>query len=136
MSYAKPVPTPSKESQPYWDSARDHALRLQKCAGCGAFRFPPSPVCPECWGKSFAWEPISGRGKIYTFCTYRRLYHPGFGDDLPYVLAVIALEDGPRLLSNVIDCRPEDVRCDMPVEVVYRDVTDAISLPLFRPAKT
>ena len=133
MTYAKPIPTPSKESQPYWDSVRDHALRLQKCAGCGAFRFPPSPLCPECWGKAFAWEPVSGRGKVYTFCTYRRLYHPGFADDLPYVVAVIALEEGPRLVSNVIDCRPEDLRCDMPVEIVYRDATDTIALPLFRP---
>ena len=134
MSYAKPLPTPSHESQPYWDSCRQHALALQKCAGCGAFRFPPGPICPECWGRSFAWQPVSGRGTVYSFCVYRRLYHPGFAADMPYVLAVITLEEGPRLLSNVIGCAPEAVRCDMPVELVYRDATDAITLPLFRPA--
>ena len=135
MTYAKPLPTPSQDSQPYWDACRQHALALQQCDACGAFRFPPSPLCPECWGRASTWRTLSGRGRVYSFVTYRRLYHPGFADDLPYVVAVIALDEGPRLISNVIDCRPEDVRCDMPVEVVFRDATDRIALPLFRPAK-
>lgn len=80
-------------------------------------------------------QPASGRGRVISHVTYRRLYHPGFAADLPYVVAVIELEEGPRLISNVVDCAPEDVRCDMEVEVTYRDATESISLPLFRPSR-
>jgi uncharacterized OB-fold protein len=75
---------------------------------------------------------VSGRGKVYSFVTFHRVYHPGFEGDVPYVVALIELEEGPRLLSNVIGVAPEDVRCEMPVEVVFEDVGEA-TIPKFRP---
>jgi uncharacterized OB-fold protein len=76
----------------------------------------------------------SGKGKIYTFAVYHRAYHPGFQKDLPYVTAVIELEEGPHFLSNIIGCKTDEVRCDMPVEVVWEDINEEFSLPKFKPS--
>ena len=132
--YAKPIPTPSVDSVPYWEAVKCHELKLQQCLVCGAFRFPPAEVCSECTSDAYEWKPVSGKGRVFSFVTYHRAYHPGFKEELPYVVAVIELEEGPRMLSNVIGCKPEDVRCDMPVEVAYEDITDEMTLPKFRPA--
>jgi uncharacterized OB-fold protein len=131
--YAKPIPTPSEDSRPYWEATKNHQLKLQQCLVCGAFRFPPGEVCPECTSEAYEWKPVSGKAKVFSFVVYHRAYHPGFKEELPYVVAVIELDEGPRMLSNVIGCKPEDVRCDMPVEVAFEDITDEVALPKFRP---
>ncbi len=132
--YAKPIPTPSEDSRIYWEATKNHELKLQQCRVCGAFRFPPAEVCPECTSDAYDWKPVSGKGRVFSFVIYHRAYQRGFADELPYVVAVIELDEGPRMLSNVTGCKPEEVRCDMPVEVVYEDITDEVSLPKFRPA--
>ena len=132
--YAKPIPTPSEDSQPYWEAARNHELKLQQCGECNAFRFPPAEVCSECTSDAYDWKPVSGKGRVFSFVIYHRAYHPGFQDEIPYVVGVIELDEGARMLSNVIGCKPEEVRCDMPVEVSFEDITDEMSLPKFRPA--
>ena len=132
--YAKPIPTPSEDSRPYWEATKTHEMKLQQCRACGAFRFPPAEVCPECTSEDYEWKPVSGKGRVFSFVIYHRAYHPGFQEELPYVVAVIELDEGPRMLSNVIGCKPEEVRCDMPVEVTYEDITDEMTLPKFRPA--
>jgi hypothetical protein len=81
------------------------------------------------------WISTSGKGTIYSFVIYRRAYHPGFEDQLPYVVALVQLEEGPRLISNIVDCDPQAVRCDMPVEVVFDDVTPDVTLFKFRPRR-
>ena len=131
--YAKPIPTPSEDSRPYWEATKTHELKLQQCRVCGAFRFPPAEVCPECTSEDYEWKPVSGKGRVFSFVIYHRAYHPGFKEELPYVVAVIELDEGPRMLSNVTGCKPEEVRCDMPVEVTYEDITDEMTLPKFRP---
>ena len=131
--YKKPLPIPSQLSEPFWAACKNHELKIQRCQSCGAFRFPPAILCPECLSREVEWQKVSGRGKIFSFVVYRRLYHPAFKADLPYTVAVIELEEGARLLSNIVDISPEKVRCDMPVEVIFQDVTPEVTLPKFRP---
>jgi len=131
--YLKPIPTPSEDSKPYWEAARNHELKLQKCRACGAFWFPPGAVCSECTSDAYDWTPVSGKGKVFSFVVFHRSYHPGFNEELPYVVGCIELNEGPRLLSNVVGCKPDEVRCDMPVEVTFEDITAEITLPKFRP---
>jgi uncharacterized OB-fold protein len=135
MAYSKPVPVPSEESKPFWEAARKGQLQLQHCLGCGAYRFPPSVLCPECSSTSFCWTQVSGRGKVYSFVVFHRAYHPGFAEELPYAVACIELEEGPRVLSNIVGIPAGQVRCDMPVEVVFEEITPEISLPKFRKAQ-
>jgi len=132
--YAKPIPTPSEDSVPYWEATKKHKLKVQKCRDCPSFWFPPAEVCSECTSDAYDWTAVSGKGRVFSFVIYHRAYHPGFKEELPYVVAVIELDEGPRMLSNVIGCKPEEVRCDMPVEVVFEDITDEVTLPKFRPA--
>ena len=133
-AYAKPLPRPSVDSAPFWDAAKEHVLKLQKCGACGEFRFPPSPLCPHCLSDTCAWEAVSGHGRVFSFVTYRRLYHKGWEGELPYVVAVVELDEGPRLLTTLTGIAAEHVRCDMPVAVTFDDVTDAVTLPKFAPA--
>ena len=129
--YNKPLPVPSVESRPFWDACRDHKLICQKCTDCGAFRFPPTRICPQCLGSNFAWVEMTGRGEVFSFTIFRRLYHPGFADDIPYVVAVVALDEGPRMLSNVVGMDVDLVRCGMPVQVRFDKATDDITIPKF-----
>ena len=130
----KPVPKPAPESVPYWDAAKRHQLELPKCNACGKFWFPPSQSCPHCLAGDFAFRPVSGRGKVYSFVTFHRVYHPAFAGEVPYVVAIVELEEGPRLLSNIVGVKPEAVACEMPVKVVFDDVAADLSVPKFTPA--
>lgn len=133
--YKKPLPVSSPDSQPFWDGCRRHELLLQQCAECRAFWFPPSILCPECLSAAWEWTKISGRGRVYSFVIFHRVYHTGFTDEIPYVVAVVELEEGPRLMSNIIGCDPYAVHCEMAVEVVFEDVSETVTLPKFRPRK-
>lgn len=132
-TYRKPLPRPSAESQPFWDAAREHRLMLQKCKACGKFRFPPSQRCVHCLSGDHEWTEVSGTGKVFSFVTYHRLYHKGWDGELPYVVAVIELDEGPRLVSTVANCKADDVACDMKVKVVFDDVTPETTIPKFEP---
>jgi hypothetical protein len=130
-SVVKPVPRPSAESLPYWEGAREKKLLLQHCRSCGEFWFPPSARCRHCLSHNFAWEEVSGQGRIYSFVVYHRHYHPAFEDELPYVVAIIELDEGPRLLSNIVGGPSQDVRCDLPVRAVFEDVGHGTMIPKF-----
>lgn len=132
---AKPLPQPSATSRPFWDGCRTHTLMLQRCLHCGTFRFPPRRLCPECLSAEGEWRRGSGRGRIYSFVVYHRLYHPAFAADLPYNVAVVELTEGPKLVSTIVGCANADLRCDMPVEVIFEDVTPEVTLPKFRPVE-
>jgi uncharacterized OB-fold protein len=134
-SYLKPLPVPSPESEPFWAACRRHELALQRCDACGTFWFPPSALCPTCLGDAWRWRPTAGRGTVYSFVVFQRVYHPGFADEIPYVVAVVELEEGPRLPTALVGTAPDDVHCDMEVEVVFDDVTDTVTLPKFRPTR-
>lgn len=132
--YTKPLPMPAEDSVPFWNAARKHELSLQKCGTCGAFRFPPAPLCPECTELGGEWTRLTGRGRIFSFVVFHRAYHKGFEKELPYAVAVVELDEGPRLVSNIVGIAPDKLRCDMKVEAVFEDVTPECSLPKFKPA--
>ncbi len=128
----KPKPRPAPESLPYWQAAREHRLALPKCEDCQKFWFPPSRTCPHCLSTKFSFENVSGKGKIFSFVTFHRVYRPAFANDVPYVVALIELDEGPRLLSNIMGVTHDQVKCEMRVEVVFDDYDEDISIPKFK----
>src|SRR5581483_10256016 len=129
----RPVPSPSPETQPFWDGCAKGQLLLQRCTQCGAYRHPPSPICAACLSTEDEWLPASGRGTVYTFSIVRQALARAWQPFVPYVVAVIELKEGPRVVSNVVGIEPEAVQIGMGVEVVFEPISDAITLPLFRP---
>ena len=132
MTYQKPLPRPTADDSFFWAGCKEHRLLFQKCRGCGRVRWPPNIVCPSCYSAGFDIVVSSGKGKLYTWAVYHRAYHPGFAADLPYITAIIDLAEGPRLLSNLVGSQPQALKCDIPVEVVWDDVTPEFTLPKFK----
>ena len=132
--YRKPIPQPSPETQRFWEGCKRHELWLPYCKQCEQFFFYPRPFCPRCFSWEIEWRRASGRGTLYTYAIQYRAYVPGF--EPPYVTAIVQLEEGPRLMTNLVEIEPDpaQIRCDMPLEVVFEDVNEEISLPKFRPA--
>jgi uncharacterized OB-fold protein len=126
------VPIPTPETKPFWQGTREGILRLQRCDACDHVYFPPRPFCPKCAGRAVTWFAASGRGSLYSYVINHR---PAPGFEAPYSIAVVQLDEGPRMLTNIVDCpqTPEALALDMPVEVVFRALSDEIMLPLFRP---
>ena len=133
-AYEKPLPVKTAENAPYWESAKEHALKLPRCGGCAAFRYPPTEFCPRCLSDETEWRAISGRGTIYSFIVVHQRYDPSFADDLPYNVAVVELGEGPRLVTNVVGIDNKDLRVGMPVTITYEDITEEFTLPKFRPS--
>jgi uncharacterized OB-fold protein len=131
--YAKPVPHPSSVSRPFWDGLRARELHLQRCTDCRRLVVYPRAACPYCLSERLDWTLASGRGRVYSFTIVRRAMNPGFQEDVPYVYAIVELEEGPRVTTNVINCPPEAVRVDMPVKAVYDDITPEATLLKFEP---
>ncbi len=133
--YTKPLPIPSVESKPFWEGCKRDELLLPRCNQCASYWFPATATCPECLSTDWEWTRSSGRGRIYSFGVYHRVYHQGFRNDVPYVVVVVQLDEGPRLVSNLVDCVLEEIQCDMPVEVIFEDVTDDTTLYKFSPLR-
>ena len=108
---------------------------MQRCTGCGHHQFYPRLVCTHCMSEALEWVEASGRGTVETFTVIRRAVSAEFEEDVPYVVALVRLEEGPRLMSNVIDCEPEVVRIGLEVAVVFEQRSPDIAVPQFQPAK-
>ncbi len=132
MPVEKILPVPDADSRPFWEGCREHKLRFQKCAACGEVRWPPSILCPHCHTQDTQWIEASGKGVIYTFAVYHQPFHPAFKHELPYVVAVVKLAEGPMMLTNIINSPPESLACDLPVRVAWDDLSEECSLPKFR----
>lgn len=130
----KPLPVVAPWARPFWDAARESRLMLQHCNDCGKAIFYPRLSCPHCFSNNLGWQPASGRGTIYSYTAVEANAPSAFASDIPYVVAVIRLEEGVQMLSNVINCEMAQLRCDMPVEVVFERLNDEFTLPKFRPA--
>ncbi len=130
----RPLPQPTPETQHFWDGAKAGELRLQRCDDCAHVYFPPRPFCPECGSRSVSVFPASGRATLYSYVIHHRA-PPGF--EAPYAIAVVELEEGPRMMTNIVDTpqTPEALQLDMALEVAFEAMNDEISLPLFRPAE-
>lgn len=126
----KLAPTPSPESRPFWAAARDSRLSLQRCGACGRFRFPPSRVCPHCFSDEFVWSDVTGKGRIHSFVVVHRATQKAFAA-VPYVVAVVELEEGPRMVSNILTDKIDTLRCGMPVRVCFEMVTGEMAVPRF-----
>jgi uncharacterized OB-fold protein len=133
--YAKPLPHVDEENRPWWEALKRHELYVQKCRDCGATRYYPRAQCSACLSSRTEWLRCGGRGKVYTFTATFQNQAPGFRESLPYIMAYVELDEGLKMLTNLVDCRPEDVKIGMPVEVVYEDVTPEVTLAKFRPAR-
>jgi hypothetical protein len=131
--YKKPLPLPNSDTKEFWDGAKRHELLLQKCSQCGNYRYPPSPICPNCFSQDFKWEKASGKGEIYTYTVVRVPLSLEWEPYVPYVLATIKLDEGVRMVATVVDCKPEDVKIGMQVKVVFNDATERFTIPEFKP---
>lgn len=125
-----PLPRPTPLSQPHWDGCREGVLRVQRCNGCGSFVFVPKPVCGGCLGNDLSWVESSGRGTLYSYTTVERPQQPSF--EVPYTVAIVELEEGWHMLSNLIGIAPDDVEIGMPLEVSFERMSDEITLPYFK----
>src|SRR5215470_4841977 len=130
----KPIPKPTPETQPYWEGARAGELRVQRCRACGEHYFYPRPFCPRCASADVEWVAVSGRARLHSYVISHRPA-PGFEADAPYAIAVVALEEGPRLMSSItgVENTPENLVLDMELEVAFQERGDQC-LPVFRPA--
>src|SRR4030042_4221259 len=128
-NYHKPLPEINGDNQEFWIGCKETKLKFQKCKACGHVRWPPSMICPMCYSQEIQWIVARGKGKVYSFVVYHVAYHPGFENEVPYVVADVELEEGPRLLTNIVDCPHNEVKCDMPVEVTWEDIAEEVRLP-------
>lgn len=131
--YAKPLPRVDEESKGFWEACQRHELYLQRCRACHVLRYYPRALCPQCLSSDVEWVLSSGRGAVYTFTVCNQNQAAGFRDALPYVLAYVEVDEGVRMLSNIVGCPPEAVHVGMRVQVVFADVTPDVTLPLFTP---
>jgi uncharacterized OB-fold protein len=126
------LPQPTPESAHFWEGTRLQELRLQRCNHCQEHYFPPRPFCPHCHGQDIEVVRASGKATLYSYVISQR---PAPGIEAPYVLAVVELEEGPRMMTNIVDCpaRPESLPLGMPLEVHFEQQSEEITLPMFRP---
>ncbi|HZU69630.1 MAG TPA: Zn-ribbon domain-containing OB-fold protein [Ktedonobacteraceae bacterium] len=129
----KPLPVVTDENRPFWEGCRQGKLLLQYCLQCQSYQFYPRLYCMHCGSTTLKWKEASGRGVVYSYTIIRQNKSPEFVNDTPYNLAIIQLEEGPRMLSNIVDIDLADLRVDLPVTVVFDPVSETMSLPRFRP---
>ena len=132
-TYTRPIPQADDESREFYEGARRHELMLMRCTNCRAWRLPSRPRCPDCWSTDTAWERASGRGTLYSFGVMHQKF-PGFADEVPYHYATVELEEGPRIVSNIIGVPDDEIRVDMPLVAVFDDISDDTTLIRFTKA--
>ena len=130
----KPVPQPDDRSRPFFEGARRGELIIPRCADCRAHLAPGSRACTECLSESLEWVPASGRATLFTFAIMHQRYHPGFFEEIPYNIAVVDLDEGPRMNTNIVGVPNDSLRVGMPLVVTFEEVGEGVVLPKFRPA--
>lgn len=134
LNYQKPIPEPTPETRVFWEKTREHQLWIQRCVPCSRPFFYPRFHCPVCLSEEVKWFHASGQGTLYSYLINHRP-PPGFEDDGPYAIAIVQLQEGPRMMSNIVEVAntPENLKIDMPLEVVFEDITPDITIPKWRP---
>lgn len=117
----KPIPTPNADTQPFWDACNDERLIVQTCRDCGHVQFYPRALCVKCEGRDLDWREAEPRGKVHTFTIVHRAPTPAFKETAPYVLALIDLDGGFRMMMNIVECDPDSIAIDMPVRIVFEE---------------
>ena len=131
--FSKPLPVVDDGNRPFWEATKRGELLVQRCGECGSYRYPFSELCPRCLSSNTEWVKTSGRGEVYSWVVFHQPFHRGFANDLPYIVALVELEEGVRFLANIVGCPPEEVTVGMPVQAVFEKVTEEITLPKFTP---
>jgi len=136
VAYAKFLPPDDLPAfhQTFWESVRAHKLALQCCNGCGTFRFIPMEICPQCHSESDTWRTVSGLGEIYTYTIVHRGPTAAYNDEAPYPIVHVTLDEGPRMISNLVGIALEAIHIGMRVRVIYEDVTADHTIFKFAPA--
>lgn len=132
--YPKPR-TNDPVNQEFWDQCQDGVLRFQQCSGCGAWRFLPRYMCAQCGSPDYEWAPSRGRGRVFSWTVTHQAFYPAFAGDIPYITAVVELDEGVRMATRLLECAPDAVELDMPVELVFQDIDEEFKLPCFRPVE-
>jgi uncharacterized OB-fold protein len=133
--YTKPLPRGEDYNGEFYQFCKQHELRFQRCSQCKTWRHMPRECCPACGSFDWTWERASGTGRVASWTVIHRALHPGFRDDVPYAVVIVELDEGVRMVTHVVDLPPADLELDMPVEVVFDDVTPEVTLPKFRRAQ-
>ena len=135
-AYSKPLPRPlsPEVTRPFWEAAKRHELVMPRCTRCDYLFFYPRSECPRCLSTHLEWMQVSGRGRLHTYTIVYQPANAAFRDDTPYIYAVVQLDEGPRMVSNVVQCELEAVKVDMPLEAIFDDVTPECTLVKFKPA--
>jgi len=132
MAYTKPLPVLEGLAGEFYAWCKKGELRFQRCSDCGAWRHVPREMCAGCSSMRWAWERSSGRGRVFTWTVTATPLHPGFKDATPYAPIVVEMDEGVRIVSEMTDTQPEDLRIGMVVKVAFEAVTDEVTLPKFR----
>jgi uncharacterized OB-fold protein len=137
VSYEKPLPRSEDPAltAPFWEAAKRHELLIPRCRYDNRYFWYPRQACPYCLREDWEWSPVSGRARLHSYTVVRQAQNPAFNEDVPYAYAIVQLDEGVRLISNVVDCTiPDDLAMDMPLVVKFEDVTPEVTLVKFRPA--
>jgi uncharacterized protein len=129
------LPTPDDTTRPFWDGAREGKLLIKRCDACHRAHFYPRPFCPYCWSDQVEWEEASGRATLYTWSIVHVNDLPPFAEHVPYVAAIVDLDEGPRMMTNVVECPSENLQAGMSLRVAFREQADGVAVPIFRPAE-
>jgi len=132
-NYTRPIPQADQESREFFEGARRRELMLMRCRQCGAWRLPSRPRCPDCWSTDTEWAKASGRATLYSFGIMHQKLHPQFAEETPYHFAIVELEEGPRMVSDVVGCAERELLVDMPLVAVFDDVADDATIVRFTP---
>jgi uncharacterized OB-fold protein len=127
------LPTPDAETEPFWDACKEGRFLLKHCNACGDDYFYPRPFCPKCWSADVEWKQASGDGQVYTFSVVRQNDLPPFPERVPYVAAIVELDEGPRVMTNIDTSELDTVTIGMRVHVDFKPISDDVTIPVFKP---
>ena len=131
----RPLPVPTAVTIPYWEGCRCGELRLQRCTACQAVQLPPQRHCRSCLGDALEWQLAAGTGRIVSWTVVRHPVSAAFAADVPYVVAIVALDEGPTMMAGIRGCSFDSLRVGLRVQVLFESRSDTIALPYFRPAR-
>ena len=131
MSAELVLPTLDDVNRPFWDGCREGVLKLQRCTRCGHLRYPIAAICPRCMSDGVAWDQLSGRGAVFSFAVFHHAYNDAWRDRIPYNVALVELEEGPTVISNIVRVDPEGLRVGLPVAAVFEPLTGELSVLRF-----
>ena len=130
---SKVLPRYSPEAEPFWQGLREGEVRLQRCRDCERYQYYPRPICSHCWSENVEWQTVNADGTVYSYTVPGFAPHPSFKDSLPYVVALVDLDVGVRVMTTIVECQPESVRIGMPVEPVLATIAPGHVLLHFKP---